>query len=114
MQFQIAVVVGGHRAAEDAYMTSQVGDRSLTVDDDPGDSNSEGVQFTAAASDISSARAGMLAECEREAILSALQESSGNRSRAAAILNIGVATLYRKLKRYGLNRPANRQPTSSK
>jgi len=45
---------------------------------------------------------GSLACYEQKAILSALKESGGNRAKAAAILKIGVATLYRKMKKYKL------------
>lgn len=48
-------------------------------------------------------RPGTLAACERDAILAAMSAAEGNRRRAAEILDIGVATLYRKLKRYGLS-----------
>jgi DNA-binding NtrC family response regulator len=41
-----------------------------------------------------------LADIERAAIAHALQQSGGNRQAAARALNIGVATLYRKLKEY--------------
>jgi DNA-binding NtrC family response regulator len=43
-----------------------------------------------------------LADIERAAIVHALQLSGGNRQAAARTLNIGVATLYRKLKEYQL------------
>jgi DNA-binding NtrC family response regulator len=43
-----------------------------------------------------------LAEIERAAIVQALQQSGGNRQAAARALDIGVATLYRKLKAYRL------------
>jgi two-component system, NtrC family, response regulator HydG len=43
-----------------------------------------------------------LAEIEREAIVQALQHSGGNRQATARSLNIGLATLYRKLKEYRL------------
>jgi DNA-binding NtrC family response regulator len=43
-----------------------------------------------------------LADIERAAIAQALQQSGGNRQAAARALNIGVATLYRKLKEYHL------------
>jgi DNA-binding NtrC family response regulator len=43
-----------------------------------------------------------LAEIERAAIVQALQQSGGNRQAAARTLDIGVATLYRKLKAYRL------------
>jgi DNA-binding NtrC family response regulator len=45
---------------------------------------------------------GTLADIERAAIAHALQQSGGNRQAAARALNIGVATLYRKLKEYQL------------
>ncbi|MCB9854088.1 MAG: sigma-54-dependent Fis family transcriptional regulator [Phycisphaerales bacterium] len=48
-------------------------------------------------------RAGTLAAYEREAILAALRASGGNRRLAAEILEIGPATLYRKLKKYGIS-----------
>jgi transcriptional regulator with PAS, ATPase and Fis domain len=44
-----------------------------------------------------------LAEIEREAILQTLQRHAGNRQAAARTLDIGVATLYRKLKAYHLH-----------
>jgi len=40
-------------------------------------------------------------EIEKEAILRALDETGGNRTRAAEILGIGLRTLQRKLKEYG-------------
>jgi DNA-binding NtrC family response regulator len=43
-----------------------------------------------------------MADIEREAIALALQESDGNRRKAAERLGIGERTLYRKLKEYGL------------
>jgi two-component system response regulator HydG len=43
-----------------------------------------------------------LADIEREAIAQALHHSAGNRQATARSLNIGVATLYRKLKEYQL------------
>jgi len=39
-------------------------------------------------------------EIEREAILRALEETGGNRTRAAELLGIGLRTLQRKLKEY--------------
>ena len=39
---------------------------------------------------------------EREAILQALEEADGNRTRAAAALGMGRTTLWQKLKEYGL------------
>jgi DNA-binding NtrC family response regulator len=41
-------------------------------------------------------------EMEREAIAAALREVSGNRRKAAEMLGIGERTLYRKIKRFGL------------
>jgi transcriptional regulator of acetoin/glycerol metabolism len=42
------------------------------------------------------------ADSEREAILHALEEADGNRTRAAAALGMGRTTLWQKLKEYGL------------
>jgi DNA-binding NtrC family response regulator len=43
-----------------------------------------------------------LEEVEKEYILAALEQNGGNQTHAARQLQIGSATLYRKLKRYGL------------
>lgn len=43
-----------------------------------------------------------LAEVEKRAILHAIQVAKGDRTLAAAMLDIGRTTLYRKLKEYGL------------
>jgi len=43
-----------------------------------------------------------LVEIEKEYIVAALALNGGNQTRTAAQLRIGSATLYRKLKRYGL------------
>jgi transcriptional regulator with PAS, ATPase and Fis domain len=43
-----------------------------------------------------------LEEIEREYILAALEANGGNQTHTAAQLHIGAATLYRKLKRYGM------------
>jgi transcriptional regulator of acetoin/glycerol metabolism len=43
-----------------------------------------------------------LEEVEKEHILATLLRNGGNQTRAAKELRIGSATLYRKLKRYGL------------
>ncbi|MGC3997037.1 MAG: sigma-54-dependent Fis family transcriptional regulator [Anaeromyxobacter sp.] len=43
-----------------------------------------------------------LDEVEREHILAAIKATGGNKAQAAAALRIGLATLYRKLKTYGL------------
>ncbi len=45
---------------------------------------------------------GSWAAVERERILEALKQSSGNRTKAAAILGFGRTTLWRKLKKYHL------------
>jgi len=45
-----------------------------------------------------------LADVEREYILAAVESAGGNRTRAAAELQIGLATLKRKLKAYGAAR----------
>jgi transcriptional regulator with PAS, ATPase and Fis domain len=48
-----------------------------------------------------------LAEHERRAIERALKRFGGNRRRAAKALNISTVTLWRRMKRYGLDsRPA--------
>ena len=41
-------------------------------------------------------------EAERDAIAAALAHTGGNKRQAARLLKIGIATLYRKLERYGL------------
>ena len=43
-----------------------------------------------------------LQEIEREAIRAALAETGGNKKEAAKILGIGIATLHRKVKTYGI------------
>ena len=40
---------------------------------------------------------------ERQAILEALEKTSGNVVAAARILGVGQATVYRKIKRYRVN-----------
>ena len=62
-----------------------------------------------AASASQERRGGTLASHERQAICEALEDANGNRTRAAEILQIGVATLYRKMKRYHITgQPAGR------
>ena len=39
---------------------------------------------------------------EKESIINALKVCNGHREQAAAMLNINPATLYRKMKKYGL------------
>ena len=48
-----------------------------------------------------------LEEMERRAILRALHETNGDKLAAARLLGIGKTTLYRKLKQYGPEAPAN-------
>lgn len=50
-------------------------------------------------------RARTLAEVERDYILAVLDANGGNQTRTALQLDIGSATLYRKLKAYGRVRP---------
>jgi two-component system, NtrC family, response regulator HydG len=51
-----------------------------------------------------------LDEVEKEYILAALELNNGNQTRTAEQLHIGTATLYRKLKRYGLIGAPRRSP----
>jgi DNA-binding NtrC family response regulator len=44
-----------------------------------------------------------LAQCEKEQILSALEECGGNKSKAAEALGISRRTIHRKLKEWGIN-----------
>jgi len=44
-----------------------------------------------------------LEEIEREAIVSALLETDGNKTQAARMLGIGLRTLHRKVKEYGIS-----------
>jgi two-component system, NtrC family, response regulator HydG len=44
-----------------------------------------------------------LEEIERDAIRAALRETGGNKTRAAKILGIGLRTLHRKVKEYGIS-----------
>jgi two-component system response regulator HydG len=53
-----------------------------------------------------------LHELERDAILSALKKSFGNRTHAAHTLGISVRTLQRKLKLWGVESPAGTQPSA--
>lgn len=53
-----------------------------------------------------------LHELERDAILSALKKSFGNRTHAAHTLGISVRTLQRKLKLWGVETPGGTQPSA--
>jgi transcriptional regulator of acetoin/glycerol metabolism len=44
-----------------------------------------------------------LKQNERDRIAEALQQSGGNRADAARLLGVSRATIFRKIKRYGLN-----------
>ena len=48
-------------------------------------------------------QSGNLEEIEKQAVLNTLEQTGGNKSRAARILGITRATLHKKLKKYGLN-----------
>lgn len=43
-----------------------------------------------------------LKETERQQIIEALQETGGNATQAAKLLGIGRSTLYKRIKRYGI------------
>jgi DNA-binding NtrC family response regulator len=49
-----------------------------------------------------------LAQIEKEYILAVLERNAGNQTRTAQQLRIGSATLYRKLKSYGMVARRNR------
>ena len=51
-----------------------------------------------------------LADVEKDHILAALELNEGNQTRTAAQLGIGTATLYRRLKSYGLVVPRSKPP----
>ncbi|HEY5040062.1 MAG TPA: helix-turn-helix domain-containing protein, partial [bacterium] len=46
----------------------------------------------------------LLRDVEMDCILDALEKTNGNRRKAADLIGIGVATLYRKLKAYKLDK----------
>jgi len=48
-------------------------------------------------------KTGLLAEQEARTIARVLREANGNKREAAHILGIGIATLYRKIRKYGLD-----------
>ena len=41
-------------------------------------------------------------ELEKQSIIRALQSCSGNKTKAAQMLNVDSSTLYRKMKKYGI------------
>jgi len=51
---------------------------------------------------VEESEASSMEEWERKAIESALREANGNKRAAARKLKIGISTLYRKIKRYGI------------
>ena len=53
---------------------------------------------------VSGGAVGSMEEMECRLIRDALATCGGNRTRAARVLQIGVRTLQRKIKRYGLDR----------
>jgi DNA-binding NtrC family response regulator len=57
-----------------------------------------------------SARLGSLEDIEKEAIADMLRRCKGNRSLAARRLGIGRSSLWRKLKKYGLDEPITLDP----
>jgi DNA-binding NtrC family response regulator len=52
----------------------------------------------------------LLEDVEKDCILGALEQSGGNRIQAAALIGMGVATLYRKLKIYKLDKDKPAEP----
>ncbi len=60
---------------------------------------------TAAAHDLDPTTLRTLEELERAAIRAAIARTDGNLSEACRMLGIGRTTLYRKLERYGIERP---------
>jgi len=69
---------------------------------DPIKKSGEEVEGRHIASDAENEPALSIVDAERQAISRALESTSGNMSRAAIRLGIGRATLYRKLRRYGI------------
>ena len=73
-------------------------------------SNGTATSATAYASDVSSivdlVKTKKMDDIERHAILYTLQRTQGNVVEAARILGLGPATVYRKIKRYGVRAKA--------
>jgi DNA-binding NtrC family response regulator len=61
-------------------------------------------RLTGEAIPLADARTVSLDDLEKQAVIKALAETSGNREKAAKILGIGERTLYRKIKEYNLNK----------
>jgi transcriptional regulator of acetoin/glycerol metabolism len=78
--------------AEDEFRTEDASDSNLPIDQ----------RSSTVRSDISEDAGNMLASAEREALLMALAGHCWNITDTAASLGISRATLYRKLKKYGL------------
>ena len=69
----------------------------IDVDDLPGE-----LRAAVAAPAVTTGAVRPLGEIERDCIIAALEVNSGNHKRTAEQLQIGSATLYRKLKSYGI------------
>ena len=81
-----AVIRAGGSRIEAQHLPAQVRAASAA---NPGD---DGLRY----------RAESFGDDERGAILAALEEAGGSRSRAAELLGMGRTTLWRKMKRYGI------------
>ncbi len=79
----------------------------IEVDDLPGELRSDGRAQVLPGRERATRT---LAQVEREHIIAALEFNGGNQSRTARALQIGEATLYRKLKSYGLITPRGTGP----
>ena len=82
---------------ESLVVLTPPGVSTIGIEDLP--ENYRGAQPSAAATSPGEPRT--MDEIEREAILSTLRKTHGNRTRAAEILGIGLRTLQRKLREYG-------------
>ncbi len=76
--------------------------RVVSSDESPG-----GVSDHGAGSGASGGKTGTLDDVEKLAIVAAINECAGNLSKAAHRLGIDRTTLYRKLKRYGIEVPGH-------
>ncbi len=76
---------------------------SIQVDEEQAERSPRARMEERAAQGLAALRSGMsLADVERELVRLALKESSGNRRKAAEMLGIGTRTVYRKIRKYGL------------